>query len=43
MATTKSGKKKKLTPVGFWADKDTGDGRNTNPTKNRKRKWGNLF
>jgi hypothetical protein len=36
-------RKKKLTPAGFWADKDTGDARNTNPAKNRRRKWGDLF
>ncbi len=29
-----------LTPKGFWAKNDTGDGRNTNPKTNRKRKWG---
>ena len=29
-----------LSPKGFIAKKATGDGRNTNPTKNIKRKYG---
>jgi len=32
-----------LTPRAFYGKMDTGDGRNTNPSKNMKRKYGGLF
>jgi hypothetical protein len=32
-----------LTPKGAYAKQDTGDARNTNPSKNMKRKYGGLF